>query len=269
MWRPLAKTLKKYAADMIKSSGYSTELYPDFRLFRMAKPIQIWTVIKSSDLNIATYFDYLSGGEKIVAEKFRFPKDRANYVLGRAILRFLAGGYLKRDPKKIQFAYNKYGKPEFADPSPLSFNIAHSEDAIVFGFSKSGPVGIDVEKIKTNFDVLEIARRYFSPAETEALETCSGKDQIRAFYRCWTRKESFIKAKGKGLSFPLDAFTVSLDNDLSARLIATNWKATEKEDWQLFSFVPSEGYLAAATVYGKNGDIEYREWDEFYIQDPL
>jgi 4'-phosphopantetheinyl transferase len=112
---------------------------------------------------------------------------------------------------------------------------------------------------------MEIARNYFSEREIEALGNFPPSQRARAFYRCWTRKESFIKAKGTGLSFPLNAFTVSLNSDDSAKLLETQWQASERSEWNLYSFTPSEGYLAALKVYGKNKDIAYRHWDSSYL----
>jgi 4'-phosphopantetheinyl transferase len=261
----LAKILKKYASDMLKISKYRVESLPDTHLISRDRTINVWIVNATSELHLGPYFGYLSVAETQKAAKFRFQKDKANFVLGRSILRILAGHYLSEDPKKVKFKYNKYGKPQLADSNILRFNIAHSEDSIVLGFSENMAIGIDVEKIKTDFDIMEIARNYFSEREIEALGNFPPSQRARAFYRCWTRKESFIKAKGTGLSFPLNAFTVSLNRDDSAKLLETQWQASERSEWNLYSFTPSEGYLAALTVYGKNKDIAYRHWDSSYL----
>ena len=131
------------------------------------------------------------------------------------------------------------------------------------GFCKEHPLGVDVEEIKTDFDLTGLAKQNFSIQEIEALNTLKPSERDQGFYRCWTRKESFIKAKGSGLSFPLDAFTVSLDDDHHAELLETKWNKNEKQEWQLSSFIPSAGYLAAISVRDANVKIEHRNWASF------
>ncbi len=83
------------------------------------------------------------------------------------------------------------------------------------------------------------------------------QNHVKGFYRCWTRKESFIKAKAKGLSFPLDSFSVSIDSDEKTELLETKWDKNEKELWNLFSFTPQENYIGAVSVKGNIQNIKY------------
>ena len=94
------------------------------------------------------------------------------------------------------------------------------------------------------------------------MESLPEKERRAGFYRCWTRKESFIKAKGHGLSFPLNSFSVSLNVD-SAELLRTEWDASEREEWTMATFQPSEGYQAALSVRGRIDSVVQREWKPF------
>ena len=129
-------------------------------------------------------------------------------------------------------------------------------------FVKDSEIGIDVEKIKTDFDVLNLAENLFSTTEVKMLHDVQQDDVYQAFYRCWTRKEAFIKAEGSGLSFPLDAFSVSMDEDYEAKLLQTKWNAAEKNKWSLFSFSPTKECIAAIAVRGKVKSIQYFNWDK-------
>lgn len=206
----------------------------------------------------------LSEDEKKKASKFKFKKDRNGYVISRGILRELLGSYLDISPTEIKFEYTLYGKP-YLPNNGLNFNVSHSGDMAAFAFFLGSEIGVDIEKIKDDFDVLEIAQHFFSKNEIEAMENLPEEQLSRAFYRCWTRKESFIKAEGSGLSFPLNKFTVSLDNDHQATLSATDWEATEKSKWSLFSFVPQEHYIMAISVRKKNTAIQYFNWNAFQV----
>ncbi len=143
----------------------------------------------------------------------------------------MSGQYLDQNPKRIVFEQGQYGKPAFADEKNLKFNISHSGDMIVLGFVKDIEIGVDVEKVKNDFDVMDIANNFFSPKEIASLTALPKDIQSLAFYCCWTRKESIIKAEGSGLSFPLDSFTVSLDDDGRAELLETKWDSSEKLKW--------------------------------------
>jgi len=222
--------------------------------------VHIWSinfVVNEDEFN--TYHDLLSADEKLRASKFKFYKDKRCYVVTKAALRLLSGAYLSTDAKDILFEYEAYGKPKFKHQTNLNFNVSHSGDLALIGFVYNHTIGIDIEKIKNDFDTFEIASNLFSKQEIDALRKIPEEEQYRAFYRCWTRKEAFIKAKGSGLSFPLDEFAVTLDNDLDADLIWTKWDINEKRQWQLTSFIPFKDYIAAL-INDYQAKIEHFIW---------
>jgi len=168
--------------------------------------------------------------------------------------------YLGRSADAIDFKYGTYGKPDLNFTTALKFNVSHSGKMIVLAFAKNSEIGVDVEKIKTDFDVLDLAENFFSKDEIRQLQMTQKDDLFEAFYRCWTRKESFIKAKGSGLSFPLASFAVSLDKE-KPRLYKTEWNPLEREEWKLFSFEPNKGYVGALSVGSEIQKVLYRNWD--------
>lgn len=207
------------------------------------------------------YSSLLSKNEKEKASRFKFKKDEDCYIITRGILRLLLASYLKLEAKEIIFEYTSFGKPYLAFDSLLKFNVSHSESMAAFAFINGTEIGVDIEKIKNDFNVLELAQNFFSSAEIIALENQPKEELPKAFFRCWTRKEAFIKAEGSGLSFPLDKFAVSLDDDLHAELLETQWNSEEKEEWKLFSFVPAIGYIAAVAVAKPYPEIIYKNFD--------
>ncbi len=217
----------------------------------------------SNETHIPNYRSVLSDDELLKAEKFKFRIDRERHIISRGLLRTLLGRYLKKDPRNIRFNYTSYGKPQLPEHGTLHFNVSHSGDRAVFGFVRDSEVGVDVEKIKDDFDVLELASKFFSPLEVELLAKNPGAEMAKAFFRCWTRKESFIKAVGSGLSFPLDSFSVSMDDDLQVNLLETLWDASERHRWKMFSFVPSEGYIGAVAIRNRIDNISYMNLDDY------
>lgn len=203
----------------------------------------------------------LSNDEIEKANKFKFEKDCQISMLARALLRLISSIYLDLESSEISFKYTEYGKPYYDFPTSMRFNVSHSGCGIALAFVRKGEIGVDIERINNDFDVLSISENFFSAAEINALQRLPKNEQVSGFYRCWTRKESFIKAKGSGLSFPLHSFTVSL-RDKDAALLKTEWNPSEKENWNLFSFVPEKNYIGALTV-----DNSIRKTIHFDIND--
>ena len=223
--------------------------------------VHVWSLnIDDFYRDIELYKNYLSGEEITKANKFKFELDKTVSVMARCSLRMLSSNYLGCNAGTLNFKYGIYGKPDYNFPSVLKFNVSHSGKMVVLAFVKNSEVGVDIEKIKTDFDVMDLAENFFSKDEIAQLRSIKKSDLFEAFYRCWTRKESFIKAKGSGLSFPLASFSVSLDKE-EAKLLKTEWSPSEKEEWRLFSFEPNSGYIGALTVAGHIQKVSYHTWD--------
>lgn len=207
------------------------------------------------------YLKLLSDEEISRVNRFMFSKDKDRFVCTRAILRILSGSYLDLDPKEVRFNYNEYGKPSFKPECNLEFNISHSGNMLVIAIVKENEIGVDIEQINYNFNGLSIARNFFSSHEINLLENLPESEQDIAFFRCWTRKEACIKAIGRGLSFPLYSFSVSLDSDSKAKFIEPIRIRKDTNVWSLYSHRPTSEYISAIAVRGKVNSIEYINLD--------
>ncbi len=193
----------------------------------------------------------LAADERQRAERFHFEKDRRHFVAGRGLLRTILGHYLGRDPGSLQFAYNPQGKPMLVgEGGSLCFNLAHSHGLALFAVSRGRELGVDLERIRPEFAGEQVARRFFSPREVAALRSLGGERRHEAFFVCWTRKEAYLKATGKGLSLPLDCFDVSLLPGEPAALLATRHDPSEVGRWSLRALSPALGYAGALVVEG-------------------
>lgn len=208
------------------------------------------------------YFELLSDREREKARQFKFIKDRVCYVLARGSLRLLLGNYIDVAPDQIDFEYSQYGKPRFCNTKEVDFNLSHSGNEIIIGFCKNMVIGVDIEQVKINFDIMDLAKNFFSNEEIKALSQFEEFERPQAFFRCWTRKESFIKAVGEGLSYPLDSFAVTMEDDEKASFLKIDNNDDSKKDWHLHSFVPAVGYIAAITTNGNPNKIEYFDANE-------
>jgi 4'-phosphopantetheinyl transferase len=210
--------------------------------------VHVWLApLDAAPERLAQYEALLAEDERERAARFRFDKHRNRYIVGRGILRELLGRYLGEEAQALKFSYSEYGKPELAS-SELQFNLAHSGKLALFSFCAAAAVGVDIESVRPLTDAMAIAERFFSPAEREALRALPQEEQTAAFFRCWSRKEAFIKAVGEGLSFPLDAFDVSLAPGEEARLRAVRGSSAEAQKWSLFDLGLQTGYAGTLAV---------------------
>jgi len=187
------------------------------------------------------------------AERFRFEHDRERFVVGRGRLRAILGCYLDINPGRISFCYNPYGKPalsgELGDAN-IHFNLSHAGDLALYAFAPSSAVGVDIEQQRAEVADLAIAERFFSPREFAALRALPDAARSQAFFNCWTRKEAYIKARGEGLSLPLEQFSVSLTPGAPAELLDVAADQRERTRWSLRALAPGPGYVAALAVDG-------------------
>ena len=197
----------------------------------------------------STWRPLLAADERERAKRFHFEADRLRYSATRALLRLMLAAYLDVDPRSVIFSYSDKGKPELrnAGKAALAFNVSHSGNAALLAVTDHRRIGVDIERIRQDFDTEAIARRFFSAREQEQLQQIPGPDRFAAFFQCWTLKESFIKAIGEGLSHPLDHFDVSFSQTSSVSL-TTRPDAAEAASWFMHRLVLDPAYSAALTV---------------------
>ena len=185
------------------------------------------------------------------ADRFHFAKDRNHYTVARGLLRKLLAGYLAKSASDLRFAYAEKGKPALDEgQQSLNFNLAHSHGCVIYAFSRGREVGVDLEFKREGLEAEKIAERFFSPPEIVALRALPLELRRQAFFDCWTRKEAYIKARGDGLSLPLDRFDVSLAPGEAAALLRNHQDPAEVTRWTMQSIPVPVGYVAALVVEG-------------------
>jgi 4'-phosphopantetheinyl transferase len=224
--------------------------------------VHVWRTHRHwSSAAIARFRDALSSEERAKADAFHFEADRRRAIVGRGLLRHLLGGYFNRPPDALQIFAGVNGKPELVpalDAAPVAFNISHSGDWILVALAQQRAVGVDIEHTRSGLAVLEIAQRVFSETERTGLAALPAAMREEAFFSCWTRKEAYIKARGDGLSLPLDSFDVSFRATDAARLLATRPDPAEASRWTLCDLPLGTGYHAAVAAAGSGWQL--RQW---------
>lgn len=214
---------------------------------------------------VQQFLDTLAPDERARAARFYFEKDRRHFIVARGILRALLSSYVQVPATSLRFAYNAYGKPalEFPATSPaLCFNLAHSHEMALYAFVYKRELGVDIEymRLLAADEYISLAQHHFSPSEYATLRALPESVQKQAFFNCWTRKEAYIKARGKGLSIPLDSFDVSLAPDKPAELLASREAPHTVNAWSLHTLTMPSDYAAALMTAGREWRCCYRQW---------
>jgi 4'-phosphopantetheinyl transferase len=196
-----------------------------------------------------TYRELLDRAEREQESRFYFRRDRRRYLVTRALVRTVLSRYVSIDPADWIFRTNPYGRPEVSNPEAqgahLSFNISHTHSLIVLGVRWRGALGVDVENIRARDASLDLAKHFFAPVEAAALAAIPHCQQQYRFFEYWTFKEAYIKARGMGLSLPLDKFSFHYPNDRTATIEIHPELADDPSRWQFWQFRPTPEYLVA------------------------
>jgi 4'-phosphopantetheinyl transferase len=230
-----------------------------------ADDAHVWRVSLDQPTDmLAKLAPLLSHDEYQRSMRYYRPIDRDRFIVGRGILRKIISAYLALPPGQLRFTYNAHGKPAVSDDQndrALNFNLSHSAGLIVYAVTRGRNVGIDIEYICEDFASLEIAEHFFSRDEFEALKAVAGDQRAKAFFNCWSRKESYIKAIGTGVSYPLDGFTVSLTPDVTPALLKVDADTAEASRWNMYELDVGEGYAAALIVENPPVSLKRFQWD--------
>ena len=205
------------------------------------------------------YESLLSDDERSQMARFYFARHRHQYLVTRALIRTCLSAYYPVDPAEWRFSKNSYGKPGISYPIstlPIRFNISHADGLIMCGIVRDHDIGVDVEDLqrstRANLDSLS---SYFSLEEIKALGELPLEQQKQRFFDYWTLKESYIKARGAGLSIPLHKFSFQfLANTLNSFSIHQDLKDDAK-NWQFWRLPMTERYLVAVAINSANSNF--------------
>ena len=262
--RPITAHLKE-APDMGPVFSWSR---PPKDLVLGSAEVHVWRAsLDLKALHIQSLQQTLVADERAKAGQFYFQKDREHFIVARGLLRVILGRYLHTEPSQLQFCYSHHGKPALSRKlagDALRFNLSHSHGLALYAVTRGREIGVDLERIRPDLADEHIAEQFFSSLEIAALRALHTNIQKEAFFNCWTRKEAYIKAKGEGLSLPLDQFEVSLVPGEPAALLSTNGNPQEAFRWSLQELVPGSGFVAALAVEGHDWRVKCWQWPEHY-----
>jgi 4'-phosphopantetheinyl transferase len=184
-------------------------------------------------------------------------RDRA--VAGRGLLREILAGYLGEKPEELLLSEGEFGKLHLSDhleSDSISFNLSHAGNHLLLAVCVGCEVGVDMELVQEDLDFRPMAERYFSERERRELFSLPEDGQRAAFYRCWTRKEAYLKGTGTGFSQAANAFDVSLLPLHPAELLEHRGAPAEVERWSIRDVELPGGFCAAVAIEGENPELK-------------
>jgi len=218
--------------------------------------LHLWRVCLSDlEANVSELRLLLSKEEQARSDRYIRSADSVKFIVSRAVLRLILAQYLGLKPSEIFISTGEFGKPYISKSlniNDLAFNLSHSGDLCLVAVSYGKEIGVDVEKLRDDVEVEDLATKYFSTEEIAELQALPNGLRRLGFFLCWTRKEAYVKAKALGLQIPLDRFSVSLTPGRPAEI-----RGAEAGGWTILSFELGPGYVAAVVAEGEVISVKY------------
>ena len=220
--------------------------------------IDLWLAFAdkiTSPALLSRYRRILSENEKRQELRFHFSKDRHRYLITRALVRTVLSQYAPISPEQWEFASNAYGKPAISnnhwDAKTISFNISHTDGLVALGITKAKSIGVDAENIISRPAPIEVANHFFSANEVAELDALTLSKRQERFFQFWTLKEAYIKARGMGLSIPLNQFSFHIPAPAKSSTPRLSFHPDLNDDpyrWRFWQFRASSNHLLAICV---------------------
>jgi 4'-phosphopantetheinyl transferase len=220
--------------------------------------VHLWRIYLPQFIDESTQFLSILSPEEIKrAKRFHFEKHRERFIITHYFLRHILSLYIGLAPSEITFYFGDHGKPYLKhDQKDIYFNLSHSDNIAILGLICHKEIGVDIEKIETK-SKMNVAKRFFNEDEYAYLLGLPKNKQNIEFYKLWACKEAVIKALGRGLSIPLNSFSILNkkshdpiilnDNNQTYRLIIQNIAVHEE-------------YQAAIALPPPISELYFWEW---------
>ncbi len=246
---------------MTAFQNWRTETADNVRL--SGSTVHVWHAALDDADREKDFTSCLSSAERDRAQKLRFEEHRCRYVAFHGVARMILGGYLEVRPDEVRFELGPYGKPDVAadqNPGGLSFNMSESQGHALYGITREHAIGVDIEGIRDINSMETIIANTFTPTEQASFRGLSADKKRDMFFACWTRKEAFAKAVGRGLSLPLSSFDVALGQDTPARLPRLDESVGDAARWTIHPLTPAGGFVGAVAVESTAVSLHYYVW---------
>lgn len=205
----------------------------------------------------------LSADELARAGRFYFQKNRDHFIVARGMLRTILGRYVDKNPEDLRFIYGPNGKPALTEETggKFRFNVSHSHGLSLFVVTLKRDAGVDLEYIRSDLSVGDLAEQFLSPRELLAFKAIPEHDRLKAFFTAWTRKEAYLKAQGRGLSGDLKQLEVVPTLGCPSEFREVHGSGQVESHWLLMDLAVLPEYAAALVVEGHDLQFKFWQWE--------
>jgi 4'-phosphopantetheinyl transferase len=220
--------------------------------------VHVWRgdLAKISSDELSCLAATLSEAERMHARDFRFNRDRTRYIARRGVLRSLLGRYTGVAPSKLSFHQSPTGKSALSEISGPQWSTSHSGDVMLIALCNQAAVGIDVEKVNSQFDFLPVVRCFFPPHLAAKIAAVPVDSQAAEFILIWTKIEAILKGRGAGIANELK----DPGNSSSTSENGTTFIEGFEENEYFHSFSAREGYIATLFAHVEHPSITWFDW---------
>jgi len=227
--------------------------------------VHVWFLTDPDARDLARFRAWMTSDEREREARYAFEHSRLEYVRTRALVRATLSRYADVDPADWSFRTNAYGRPEIEHPAAhasLRFNLSNTRGLVALVVARERDVGIDVEDTTREIATRDLEESVFSSRERRALRELPEAARRARFFDHWVLKEAYVKARGLGLSIPLEAFSIVLDGP-AIRLEFDPEIDDDPSRWQLarFDLSPTHAAAVVARVAGRGGSFVVRRAD--------
>lgn len=224
------------------------------------KAVHVWAIdLVGLAEKYQLLYSFLSSDERSRASSFLVESAHRQYVLTRGALRSILSLYVARAPEMVTIEYGDHGKPYYPhrlNNLDLQFNISHSADMALCAMSRGAQVGIDIEKISSKESLSDLSNMIFTREERRVMAYLK-QDWLESFFECWTYKEAYVKAVGRGLSLDPKDF------DVSDVFISQGGTLVDREDrsWCFVRLPIRDDYRASLVVEARIDRVILHQFD--------
>ncbi len=202
----------------------------------------------------------LSPEEITRGKRYVIPDLEKDFIIQKGVVRLLLSKYLGQNPEDIEISSTNTGKP-FIPIAGLQFNVSHSNDLLLCGFSSSFPVGVDIQHIYEISPLARIIKKILSPTEIQRLAAVPSNIYLDHFFTIWAAKEAFLKASGDGFSRSPNQFSIYRFEDDEVFLeYEDNQIKSEASDWTIFELKIDPDYKAVLALEGEIIDVKIEQF---------
>lgn len=215
--------------------------------------VHLWYALTdevSEPAQLEVFESLLTPDERARRARYRFERERHQFLVARGLLRWTLSRYLGLPPEAVRFRAGPHGKPELAvgaTPTPFTFNLSHAAGLVACAIARDAEIGIDVEDLAGAADIDAVARS-FAPSERADLDAVRGAARQARFLAYWTLKEAYLKARGEGLGLPLDGFAFTLAPPGPPRIVFGPAIADDPADWRFAELRLTDSTVAAIAL---------------------